>query len=339
MVNDHQPVGIRLELRTGVAGNPMGMIALPGSGHSPAVDCLRMIAAILIVLFHAHAPAGQFSVASVGVFAFFLAFFALRSARSRNGFVSIRSRSARLLRPYLTWSLLYAALILAGALTSDESVSAAFSDWLPPEATQYQLWFLPWAFVVSLVLSRAIPLIPDSPGPALAIPLLLGGAALSGLALVTAEHGGLPPFFALWALYIPSVLAGTLAFILRGSAIGLVSLAAGSVALAVAAHSTGLGGAQQLLLGVPAAILALCLRTPDSIWSRQLGEMSTDVYLVHAAVIAVLVRVCDVPTGTALCGVLAVGLSFTFSAALRGFPFARPPRLPRPLNAVRQALL
>jgi hypothetical protein len=67
--------------------------------------------------------------------------------------------------------------------------------------------------------------------------------------------------------------------------------------------------------------------------------MSMDVYLVHAAVIAILVRVFDLPTGSALCGVLAVAISFTFSATLRGVPFADQPRLPRALNAVRQTLL
>jgi peptidoglycan/LPS O-acetylase OafA/YrhL len=230
-------------------------------------------------------------------------------------------------------------LILAGALSSGESVSAAFADWLPPQATQYQLWFLPWALVVGLVLTRAEPLLSEAPGTVRATALLLGSAALSGLSLLIADRAGLPPFFALWALYIPSVLAGALAYALRRSAAGLMLIAAGSAAIALAADAIGLHGTQQLLLGVPAAVLALCLRIPASRWSRHLGKMSMDVYLVHAAVIAILVRVFDVPTGTALCGVLAVAISVAFSATLRGLPFAGAPRLPRPLNAVRQTLL
>ena len=230
-------------------------------------------------------------------------------------------------------------MICAGALTSDQSIPAAFADWLPPQATQYQLWFLPWAFVVALVLACAAPLVPDRPGIGLTTLLLCGGAFLTALALLGAARAGLPEFFALWALYIPSAMAGALAYVLRRSATGLAILAGGSVAVAQAAEAVGLHGAQQLLLGVPAALLALCLRAPASRWSRHLGKTSMDVYLVHAAVIAILVRVFDVPTGTALCGVLAVGISFAFSATLRGLPFAEPPRLPRPLNVVRQILL
>ncbi len=318
---------------------PSAPFVLPGTGYNPTVDYLRMIAAILIVLFHAHAPAGEFSVASVGIFAVFFAFFTLNSARGEAAADTVRARAARLLRPWATWSALYAALILGGALTSGESVSAAFADWLPPHATQYQLWFLPWAFAVGLALVAAAPLIPDRPDAATASALLVGGALLSAIALLVADRAGLPEFFALWALYVPSALAGGLAHLLRRSPTGLAVLAGGSVALAAAAYTAGLPGAQQLLLGVPAAVLALCLMTPASRWSRHLGKMSMDVYLVHAAVIAVLVRVFDVPTGTALCGVLAVAISFAFSATLRGVPFADPPRLPRALNAVRQALL
>ncbi len=317
----------------------IGTDALPGDGYNATVDYLRMLAAILIVLFHAGAPAGGFSVAAVGVFAFFFAFFTLRSVRAEATDTPIRNKARRLLRPWLTWSLLYAALILGGALTSDQSVPAAFADWLPPHATQYQLWFLPWAFVVALVLIGAAPLIPDRPGIGAASLLLCGGAFLSALALLVAERAGLPEFFALWVLYVPSAMAGALAYILRGSTAGLAILAGGSVAMALAADTVGLHGAQQLVLGVPAAMLALHFRTPASRWSRHLGKMSMDVYLVHAAVIAILVRVFDVPTGSALCGVLAVAISFAFSATLRGVPFADQPRLPRALNAVRQTLL
>jgi len=315
------------------------LVALPDCGYNPTVDYLRMIAAILIVLFHSGGPAGRFSVAAVGVFAFFFAFFTLRSVRAAATDRPIRDRARRLLRPWLMWSLLYATLILAGALTSDQSVSAAFADWLPPHATQYQLWFLPWAFVVALVLTCAAPLIPDRPGIGATSLLLCGGAFLTALSLFVAARAGLPDFFALWVLYTPSAMVGALAYSLRWSAMGLTILAGGSVAIALILQDVGLHGTQQLLLGVPAALLALCLRAPASRWSRHMGKMSMDVYLVHAAVIAILVRVFDLPTGTALCGVLAVGISFAFSATLRGLPFAEPPRLPRPLNAVRQTLL
>ena len=166
---------------TGLGGPRAELIgpdALPGDGYNATVDYLRMLAAILIVLFHAGAPAGGFSVAAVGVFAFFFAFFTLRSVRAEATDTPIRNKARRLLRPWLTWSLLYAALILGGALTSDQSVPAAFADWLPPHATQYQLWFLPWAFVVALVLIGAAPLIPDRPGIGAASLLLCGGAFL-----------------------------------------------------------------------------------------------------------------------------------------------------------------
>jgi hypothetical protein len=82
MVNDDRS-GTMPGPRIAETASSAGTFALPDRGYNATVDYLRMIAAILIVLFHAHAPAGQFSVASVGVFAVFLAFFALRSAEGR----------------------------------------------------------------------------------------------------------------------------------------------------------------------------------------------------------------------------------------------------------------
>lgn len=76
-----------------------GPLAMAGDAYNPTVDYLRTLAAILIVLFHAGAPAGQFSVASVSVFGVLLAFYAPQSAQAEPTVETIRAKSARLLRP------------------------------------------------------------------------------------------------------------------------------------------------------------------------------------------------------------------------------------------------
>jgi hypothetical protein len=196
-------------------------------------------------------------------------------------FAALRAR--RLLRPWLIWSAVYAALKLA-----EVAVTGA----------PLHLWFLPFAFAASLWVYGLARLRQVLPVPVQTLCAVLLLAALALLSLH--QRGGLPVPVAQWVFAGPAVCLGSI-FALLGTR---TMQQAPAVALVVA----GLVGAAMLLSGpggvlqiaVAGTVFALCTAyprpaTPVSRWA---AEAAMGVYLVHPLVLSLADRAGIAEPGT-----------------------------------------
>lgn len=295
------------------------------SSYNPTVDYVRIIAAFVIVLFHAHAPGWQFGEAAVGYFIVVMTIFTWRAAsRIATLGAYTRSRATRILRPWAYWSVIYAALITAKAIVAGNSPIQEIMQWLPPQGTQAQLWFLPFAFLISILIALFALALPqarrEAPSPALIAAFALAGLCAAPFLLRDiwmAEELSL-------VVRLPFLYTGSVAFGLVIAFIGLnrpvlLTIAAITMALyGLWLHGVGLRGAQQFIIGAPLAAFALMVRLPDiGGFARVMGALSMDIYLNHIILIALLRRLDIAEPGSATFGILACLLSTAAALALR----------------------
>ena len=305
--------------------NPLpGRTALPGlalvEGYNPTVDYMRFLAALVIVLFHAHAPGGQAGETAVGYFTLVMVWFALHGASRHAGPLGpvLRSRCAKLLYPFIVWNLIYLAAKAAQTMVSGGSFWGELAKWLPPAGSFGQLWFLPWAAVISAGIFIAAQFIRFEIRTPQAAAIGCGLAALVTLgALRLWTHAELPPFLALSVLYLPSVVAGIVIFALRRAPLALLTAAVGISLFGLVLQQFGLQGTQQLIFAAPLMALSLFLRTPRFRWTKAAGAMSMDIYLVHLLSIAVMSSILGIPTTTLSGGILIVLLAFAMALPLQ----------------------
>jgi surface polysaccharide O-acyltransferase-like enzyme len=119
------------------------------------VDLLRIMAAVGIIWFHMEGAPHR-GIGYAGLPVFLLIFFSLvtRQSPARTTVEFVSRRWQRLLKPWLFWSLVYGSCQLAKA--------AATADWHPLHeilsvktlfiGTWVHLWYLPYAFVLGLLL-------------------------------------------------------------------------------------------------------------------------------------------------------------------------------------------
>lgn len=261
-----------------------------------SIDVVRFLAAIVIVLFHAKLPVGPAMTASLGFFTATVAFFAAGSLGTPRSPL-LRRRVTRLLVPFAIWTGIMLAMKVADSLLTAEPLIPELARWLPPRGTLGQLWFLPFAFVVSELVAflsarwhrRAAP----PPMVTYVLALVLSGVWLWLLSGVDVPNG-----IRVLLNFLPSALLGAL---LSRFAPGVtaMTLAAGlAVAAGLAATLAGWPETEQLWIGVP--VLALCRAFPGrrGAASDLLGAASLPVYLVHVALIAALMRLLPMPIGS-----------------------------------------
>ena len=257
------------------------------SERNAAVEVSRFAAAIGIVLFHAKLLPGIVADAGVGYFAIVMVVFLLKHEhRTTDLGASIRERAHRLLVPWLKWSLFYAALKFFQAVVEHRSLAAEFRPWLPHVGTQDHLWFLPWAFGISVVLIALCGIgrrtLPFAAAACLALPWTGVLDLLDGQ-------------FHNFARFLPAVGAGiVLASLGRGRMIASIAL----LGLGLLMQWASLPGSGQLVFGAPLAGLSIYAISFRSIWMEQLGAMSLNIYLVHPFFIAVLINFANFQLGT-----------------------------------------
>jgi hypothetical protein len=293
---------------------------LPSNGYNATVDYARMAAAIVIVLFHAKAPLGQFGEAAVGVFVVFMVVFSLKNSQKSQLNTSdfLTQRGIRLIRPYLIWTLIYSVMFMTQAAIKGRPFFESIIEWMPPNGSQRQLWFLPWAFVMCLALNFTTSLTFKRKFGANAIVALTAIIIfVSACSLYIWTYVKLPLFIGLCILYIPSVLMGGLIYIFRRSSINLFLVASASIVGAYAMDAAGFKGTMQLAVGVPFSILAICIKLPAFSWSKRLNQLSMDVYLVHIAALSLIVQFTSFEPNTSFGGLIVVLLSIVISLPLQ----------------------
>lgn len=280
--------------------------SLEDTDRNASLDMLRLAAAFIIVLFHAKAPGGQMMPAAMAIFAALLGYFALAGRGERSFAALVRKRSDRLLRPFLIWGAFYATLRVADARAAHEPVLDTLLAWLPPQGTLGALWFLPFAFLVSLALGAARHALPVIAAPMVALPL---AAIVSALWLPMLSALQPDAALAVYLDYVPAVFFGAALAAASGARTSLLLTGATALALGFGLRQEGIGGTMTLTLGIPLLTLTLLLPRPGTRLTRMMADLSMAVYLIHLSVLAVGLRLLPVPAGSLALGLVVCGVS------------------------------
>lgn len=268
--------------------------SLPKSERYVFVQWLRVLAAFGIVVFHAYdrQPGLIRSVGYFGLPAFLSIFSALLinqpAAASFSSYV--QKRAKRLLLPWLFWSCVYWLTALTKTHLIHKPDSLGFSLCTILTGTSIHLWYLPYAFLVSLVLYGFVffqthwrHLFQVVCGTAFLLSLVLSSYGL--------KHGSLPVPFPQWLFGTPAVFYGLLVMSVYQKAsfrtrlaVGLALILATELFLAVL-YRVGFSG---LLISygiacplTGAAFWAAGARTPAAAAALKGGDLTYGVYLIH----------------------------------------------------------
>lgn len=224
------------------------------------IDYGQFLAALGIVWFHTQAPG--FLVASFAS-PFFLVLLSMPSGTSP------ATRAKQLLLPFLTWSLVFAMLNTALSLKTQ---SPPFEWWrwnMILTGTWIHLWFLPFAFLATLV------------SPWLRHPLASLGLAMLAAILIVLNGTPQTVPFGQWAFGIIPVLVG-IAFVSWGWRLAVTTLFLSTLILFLGQPSPD---NITILVGTGLALLLLSNPIPETAISDWCGRLSLWIYLSHPLVI------------------------------------------------------
>ncbi|KFI24717.1 hypothetical protein CN97_14085 [Haematobacter massiliensis] len=281
-------------------------------GYNPTVDYIRFLAALVIVQFHARAPLNVIGQGAVGFFILAMIWFTLNGLQRRKEPVgaAIAMRGRRLLYPFLIWGVLQILAKVAQSVMTGGSLIEELQAWHPPVGSFGQLWFLPWALAVSAVLillAQKTTFQISSWRPLLFWLVLFALATIACLEVWSWQE--LPLILRLSVLYLPSVGVGMLLFAVRNSGWILIFVTAIICLFGLVLRAAGMDGTQQLILAPPIMVLSLMVRTPEFGWTRKLGQLSMDIYLVHILMLSVAGAILGIATHTFAGGIMICLLS------------------------------
>ncbi|WP_136683163.1 acyltransferase family protein [Falsirhodobacter xinxiangensis] len=286
-------------------------------GYNPTIDYLRLAAALVIVQFHSKSTLAPLGESAVAFFTICMVWFTLRGLTSGRP-AALGQRTWRLMQPFFVWCAIMLACKLGQAFATGGDPMVEIWRFLPPRGSFAQLWFLPWAVGVTFMLAwaaRRTVMQISSWGQLGAALVVLGVGSLPLLALWADDS--LPLILRLGALYLPSVGMGVVIFAARGNGVLLLSAAMGCSLLGSLLDIVGIEGAQQFLFAPLVMAVALMVRLPELGWTRRLGQVSMDVYLVHMLVIAVAYSLPVPAPHTAAGGILIVLASLAIAATMQ----------------------
>lgn len=287
-------------------------------GYRPCVDFFRLAAAFCILLFHAHVPGFGFDHAAVGFFTIAAAYFAAQPSHLTTFDGALRARTRRILRPFAIWLAIYAAAIIAKALIFGLSPLDRLMIWAPPDGTFFQLWFLPFVFLVSMAAFASAPLLTVMSRTDAGFAGLMAAAALVSAAALAVWNAADPPTgLGVFLLYAPSAAIGIALGHARGSGERLIAAAAAAVALGVALAAFGLDGTDQFVFGAPLMALALAAPSVRPDLARAAGDLALGVFLVHALMLSAVETGLGVPVSTPFGAAIASALSLGAAAVIR----------------------
>lgn len=291
----------------------------PANQRNGSIDLLRLVAACVIVLFHAHAPGEQFMVPAVAAFTAIASYNAC-AATIPLDLVNFGRKARRYLQPFAIWFLIYLALRLADGWISHETIATTLGSWLPPAGTMHQLWFLPFAFGIACaapaIYQRLCIGLPSS----LVFPLLLVFATSW---LIIWQSLLLAPGLRVYGLFVPSAALGMALFVRRDRAFGPILALVVFATLGFGLRDRGIENSEQFYFGVPLVAAALALPLPGRIDTRFIAELSFATFLVHPLIIAILLRLTSFGPGTGALGFSALALSLAVGASVLALPVRR----------------
>lgn len=282
-----------------------------------SIDLVRLIAAAVIVLFHARAPGGIFMTPAVAAFSAILALNACNRIQIAGGAVQ---RARRFLQPFLIWAALFGLLRSLDAFLSGEAVGETLLAWLPPSGTMHHLWFLPFGFAVASLAPPALYRLRMMLGdPASATVLVLGACVW----LLVWQGLDLPKGIRVFGLYLPSALLGMALVLVPNRPEHLFCAFMTVLLIGLGLRNLGVNNSAQIFLGLPIVIAALALPLPDLRLTRLAADLSLAVYLIHPLVMAIILRLTPLGFGTPELGLAVLSVSAAAGLALLKSPARR----------------
>jgi surface polysaccharide O-acyltransferase-like enzyme len=302
------------------------------------VERLRIVAMLEIVTFHVGGAVGTETyrlpiVAGLGLPVFLVlnnAFNCTLSERMGTR-AFLDAKVTKLLLPWLVWSGVYAAVVLAEKVRHGEPLARAFSPWMIIGGTYTHLWFVPFALFGSLLIAGLQQRTKAVSHRRMAGVTLAVGAALVLLgAWVLDRWPGVPWPMPQWVFALPSPFLGfalgrvllardrTFAYRLAGF---LALVALGAVALTMFSA----GPAMLRRYAVSMALVSVFFLWPgraDAV-SRRLTPLLFGVYLTHPLLVR-LYQGAHLPAlPTALLGVVVFLVSALLVEGMRRTPLRR----------------
>ncbi len=273
-----------------------------------SIDYAKLAAAVGIVLFHSGAPGAWIGYAGLPFFVMLLVLntTALVEGRRFGGFLAARAR--RILLPWVVWSAIYTSFKILDYMLYGSSRPFELSANMLLIGPTLHLWFLPFAFAVSLLLFPVSSRLG-------ALNRLSGQAALGLLTmglLWLAQWIELPAPFAQWVFVLPSVSMGLAFVVSKDHAAAIYGVACAIVLVAVlSGWTTGLAQ-----FAFASTLLAFCLsyQAPATKASIFASDISLTVYLLHPLIFAVLLRLTGLSHGDAVLATGTIVLTLAVSA-------------------------
>lgn len=281
-------------------------------------DYARLLAVVGIIWFHAKAPGGLIGYSGLAFFLMLLSFNAWHQIihvraqfhRAPAWTRYATARAQRLLLPWLVASSFYGGFKIL-EIANGSPWASEFSSEMWITGTAQHLWFLPFAFMTCVVIWPLARWSRDQDAPVQMV-LSFVFAGLAMLAIRIAGANDLPVPFAQWAYAVPSVFLG-LSIALTGYKKALLQgILALFVLTALALDLTS--GLFEIAIAGCAMLLCLQFQLPRTTLSAQCGRMSLWIYLIHPAIMSLIVRGAGLPEGTVALAILTTVISVAIVA-------------------------
>lgn len=285
-----------------------------------SVELLRILGAFGIVLFHLRAPGAWIGYAALPLFIMLSFYFSLLKASRPGHSPPLADRVKRYMLPWVFWSGVFFVLKVIDATTSGQPLASEFDPWMLATGPAIHLWFLPFmAFFAVVGLNRQVITWVSGTPPVIlsAVICAVFFALFRGIELAS------QPPWQQWLFGLPAILASLVFFNARvkGSRTGILILLICTSGYLY--FGTG-DGSMQPLLAIFLMLIALNIPLPSNGVIDRIAGLALGVYVMHPAVVAVLMRVVpDVPRATLSFTLVVFALSLAGTFVLRKLPVFR----------------
>jgi peptidoglycan/LPS O-acetylase OafA/YrhL len=264
-----------------------------------SVEWLRFFAALGIVWFHTNGAWGR-SIGYAGLPIFLLVFCSLIVINFKEiGFTGfLRRRTVRLLIPWVFWSIVYGFVRVIKFYWFPKTSLSLFSSCDFLVGGSMHLWYLPFAFLVSLILFMLCRYTTQSNHIYLSFSFafFLSIGCLYLCSYIMKNYSIKVPFVQ-WLFVLPSIpmgyfLGSTVRFVKPPFRLVLLSLLLAAVCL-VCLSLFWLGNMELVVpygIGVFLTVLAYNIPFPFAETSRRLGSLTYGIYLIHPLVMTFVVQ-------------------------------------------------